>query len=510
MNALPSRKFQPVSPFHIHGDCWVVLLWRWKCSGNNTCVPSTNYLCYLPAQDTNERIAVNLAASSEDTYTAIEAIFQILQIGADKHAAEMRMHNTSSSASASTTQDESDQQAQSPTSSSSATSTPSSSSSLSSTSAASRSSDSSRSSQSSRPSRSDSADSSASSAASRSNAESASGSLASESSTVKVTLTEPVNGGVYSLSSTILIEWELALLSGPDPGLDTFQVDFSADGGAFDTIATNVSASSALASSGSSNSSIFTVDWDLADNTSWLCTTCVLKICALDVSSLSESLCIRSDGQAASSDSSRRLQSTTTVEGSGSSDAITFRIVREAFECSCGMGHASFLLAAVVIGVCIPVVVLLAEPLVTFYRDRQVFGLFARRDGPVRPVIGSYSAKSATRKGRVLLVMVLLVLCAACGFVAAQITTTRFLTETGAVVVLWVVTFAIAVALGVLGYCTLVCFLVFSVRWRRERARERREPSGLSEFRNSLLSDNDSEGHERVTSPGWTVRGSEE
>jgi len=140
MNALPSRKFQPVSPFHIHGDCWVVLLWRWKCSGNNTCVPSTNYLCYLPAQDTNERIAVNLAASSEDTYTAIEAIFQILQIGAEKHAAEMRMHNTSSSASASTTQDESDQQAQSPTSSSSATSTPSSSSSLSSTSAASRSS----------------------------------------------------------------------------------------------------------------------------------------------------------------------------------------------------------------------------------------------------------------------------------------------------------------------------------------------------------------------------------
>jgi len=53
-----------------------------------------------------------------------------------------------------------------------------------------------------------------------------------------VTLTEPVNGGVYSLSSTILIEWKLALLSGPDPKLDVFRVDFSADGGAFDTIAT--------------------------------------------------------------------------------------------------------------------------------------------------------------------------------------------------------------------------------------------------------------------------------
>jgi hypothetical protein len=247
----------------------------------------------------------------------------------------------------------------------------------------------------------------------------------------------------------------------------------------------------------------FQLEWVIADNTSWLCTTCVLRICALDVSSSSESLCIRSDGQAASSESSRRLLSTDTVEGSGSSDAITFRIVHEAFECSRGMDHASFLLAEVVIGVCIPVVVLLAEPLVTFYRDRQVFGLFARRDGPVRPVIGSYSAKSATRKGRVLLVMVLLALCAACGFVAAQITTTRFLTETGAVVVLWVVTFAIAVALGILAYCTLVCFMMFSV-W--ERAQARREPSGLSEFRNSLLSDDGSEGNERVTSPGWTVR----
>ncbi|RLN95782.1 hypothetical protein BBJ28_00009228 [Nothophytophthora sp. Chile5] len=170
-------------------------------------------------------------------------------------------------------------------------------------------------------------------------------------------------------------------------------------------------------------------------------------------------------------------------------------------DCSCGLAHASFLLAAVVIGASIPIVVLLAEPLVTFYRNRQVFGLFARRDGPARPVIAGYSTKPATRKGRVVLIVVLLALCVACGFVAAQVTTTNFLTEKGDIVVLWAVTFAIAAALGVFAYCTLVCFVLFNVRWWRERARDRREPSGLSEFRNSLLSDEDNSRESGVTSP---------
>ncbi|EGZ19650.1 hypothetical protein PHYSODRAFT_489572, partial [Phytophthora sojae] len=255
------------------------------------------------------------------------------------------------------------------------------------------------------------------------------------------------------------IQWHVSLLSGPDPGLHN------------------------------SNNTIFQYEWDLANNLSWLCSTCVLRICALGVDSGSnESLCIRSDGQTTSNKSSRRLQ-TTSVEGSGSSDVVTFRIVRKALECSCGLAHESFLLAAVIIGACIPVVVLLAEPLVTFYRDRQVFGLFARRDGPVRPVIAGYSSKSATRKGRTVLLLVTLALGVACGFVAAQITTTNFLTEKGAIVVLWVVTFAIAMASGVLVYCTLVCFVVFGVRWWRERAHERREPSGVSEFQTSLLSE---------------------
>ncbi|KAE9003258.1 hypothetical protein PF011_g12971 [Phytophthora fragariae] len=196
-------------------------------------------------------------------------------------------------------------------------------------------------------------------------------------------------------------------------------------------------------------------------------------------SALTSSVCRKADNDGASNvESSRRLQATA-VDGSGSSDVVTFRIVREALECSCGLAQESFLLAAVIIGVCIPVTVLLVEPLVTFYRDRQVFGLFARRDGPVRPVIAGYTF----------------------GFVAAQISTTNFLTEKGAVVVLWVVTFAIAVALGVLVYSTLVCFVIFGVRWWRERAYERREPSGLSEFQTSLLSDDEKISNDSITSP---------
>ncbi|KAE8890703.1 hypothetical protein PF010_g13680 [Phytophthora fragariae] len=287
--------------------------------------------------------------------------------------------------------------------------------------------------------------------------------------------------GLYAIRDCCseVLNWHLSLLSGPDPGLDKFRVDFSADNGAFDTIASSVSASSSSGSSQDRNDTIFQYEWNLAENTSWMCTTCVLRICALDVNSVSsENLCIRSDGQTTSVESSRRLQATA-VDGSGSSDVVTFRIVREALECSCGLAQESFLLAAVIIGVCIPVTVLLVEPLVTFYRDRQVFGLFARRDGPVRPVIAGYTF----------------------GFVAAQISTTNFLTEKGAVVVLWVVTFAIAVALGVLVYSTLVCFVIFGVRWWRERAYERREPSGLSEFQTSLLSDDEKISNDSITSP---------
>ncbi|GMF12508.1 unnamed protein product [Phytophthora lilii] len=487
----------------------------WTCSDStNLCVQSSSYVCYLPRKgSTEERTSIQLAKNSDGTYTAIEAIFQTLQIAANRHEAEMQRQNSSS---ASTSQDNTAQEAQSSTSPSTSapsttsppgTSSPSrtlppatSSPAMSSESSSRSRAGSDRLSQSSSLSRS-SADLHGSSTSSldsqaASSSTSTTGSEATQSSTLKMTLTKPVNGGVYSLSSTMLVEWQLALLSGLDPGINSFRVDFSADNGAFDTIATNVSVLSKSVQG--SNVTAFQFEWDLADNTSWLCTTCVLRICALQVES--GNLCLRSDGQTDNNQSSRRLQ-TTTVENSGSGDGITFRIVREAFECSCGLSHESFLLAAVVIGLCIPVVVLLAEPLVTFYRDRQVFGLFARRDGPARPMIAGYSAKSATHKGRAVLVLVLLALCVACGFVAAQITTTNFLTEKGAIIILWVVTFAIAVALGVLVYCTLVCLVLFSVRWWRERAWERREPSSLSEYRSSLLSDDDKMSSGSITSP---------
>ncbi|KAE9035583.1 hypothetical protein PR003_g9298 [Phytophthora rubi] len=488
----------------------------WTCSeSTDLCVPASKYVCYLPnSGKTEENTAVELAGDPDETNTAIEAIFQILQIAATKHSPEMRLNPSASD-------DNTVQQSGSPTSSPSAaspssTSTPraappsttatpspstsSSGSVLGSTTSSGLDSRSASSFSLASTSYKNSSSSFGSQSAS-SLSSSSSGSLSSESSMVKMTLTEPLNGAVYSLSSIILIQWHLSLLSGPDPGLDKFRVDFSADNGAFDTIASSVSASSSSGSSQDRNDTIFQYEWNLAENTSWMCTTCVLRICALDVNSVSsENLCIRSDGQTTSVESSRRLQATT-VDGSGSSDVVTFRIVREALECSCGLAQESFLLAAVIIGVCIPVTVLLVEPLVTFYRDRQVFGLFARRDGPVRPVIAGYSTKSATHKGRVVLVLLLLALCVAFGFVAAQISTTNFLTEKGAVVVLWVVTFAIAVALGVLVYSTLVCFVIFGVRWWRERAYERREPSGLSEFQTSLLSDDEKISNDSITSP---------
>ncbi|KAL3665617.1 hypothetical protein V7S43_009651 [Phytophthora oleae] len=455
----------------------------WTCSESTQfCIPASN-VCYL-STGPEERTSVQLAAA-DGTFTAIEAIFQILQIAANKHEEEMQ-HNSS------TMQDQTDQ-FQPPSTSPPSTSLPATSSPPSSASNSSSSSQSSASS-------SDSVSSSSSSSSNSSESESQ-----TESATVKVTMTEPVNGGVYSLSSTMLVEWHVTLLSGPDPGLDTFRVDFSADNGAFDTIATNVSVPSSL----DTNTSSYQFEWDLADNISWLCTTCVLRICALDVASVStDSLCIRSDGKSPSQ--SRRLQSTT-VEDNASD--VTFQIVREAFECSCGLNHESFWLAAVIIGVCIPIIVLLAKPLVTFYRDRQVFGLFARRDGPARPVIAGYTSTSATRKGRVVLVVVLLALCVACGFVAAQITTNNFLTEKEAIIVLWVVTFAIAVAVGLLVYCTLVWFVLFNWRWWRERSKDRREPSRLSQLRSSLLSDDVDASNASITSPtspGWTVRGSGE
>ncbi|GMF29542.1 unnamed protein product [Phytophthora fragariaefolia] len=489
----------------------------WRCSESTEfCVPATNYVCYLPTSgDTKEKAPLELAADSDGTYTAIEAIFQILLIAANKQDANSHRHEMSTSGGSA------NQQAQLQTNSSSTSSAASRASSplnivppQTSSLGGSSSSGSAPESSSDRFDHSSDLTSSSSSGSTRSNSSSnsgshlasnstpsPSGSLASENSMVKVSLTEPVNGGVYSLSSVIVIQWHVSLLSGPDPGLDSFRVEFSADNGAFDIIAPIVLASSSSASSQNGNDTVFEYEWDLAGNASWLCSTCVLRICLLGLQSASgERLCIRSDGKTDSDGSTRRLQ-TTSINGSEGSEIVTFRIVREALECACGVTHESFMLVALTIGAGIPVVVLLAEPLVTFYRDRQAFGLFARRDGPVRPVIAGYSSKSATRKGRIMLLLVLLALCVACGFVAAQITETNFLAEKGAIIILWVVTFAIAAVLGVLVYCTLICFVLFGVRWWRERIHDRRDPSGLTEFQTSLLPEDERDSSGSIKSP---------
>ncbi|KAL7691688.1 hypothetical protein Plhal304r1_c008g0031051 [Plasmopara halstedii] len=303
-------------------------------------------------------------------------------------------------------------------------------------------------------------------------------SLSSESATVRVAINEPANDQVYSLASIILIEWRVVLLSGPDPGLNLFQVDFSADNGAFTLIATNISP---INSQPDANTSVYQYYWNLANNTSWLCTRCVLRVCALDVPSVADnSLCLRSDRPSARR---RRLQ-TSTVDD----DDITFRIVREVIECACGLNHEPYLLAASIIAGCIPIVAQFAEPLVTFYRDLQLFGLFARRDGPVRPLIAWYATESATQKGRTVLIGVTFVLCVAFGILVAQITTTNFLTEKDAIIVLWIVTFGIAVALGTIVYCTLLRLLLFNVRWWREGPQESIGIDNLSQSRYSVSS----------------------
>ncbi|KAF1787167.1 hypothetical protein GQ600_13304 [Phytophthora cactorum] len=160
------------------------------------------------------------------------------------------------------------------------------------------------------------------------------------------------------------------------------------------------------------------------------------------------------------------------------------------------LSHKSFLLAAVIIGVCIPVVVLLAEPLVTFYRDRQLLGLFARvmalldheicySQGPSRPRFGIAGTL--------------------CGMRLRGSTDNhdQFSDGNACDYRVWVVAFAIAVALGVLVYCTLLWFVLFNVRWWA---------NVLANFRNSLLSDDVNAKNNNAASPmstGWTMRGSE-
>ncbi|KAF1787165.1 hypothetical protein GQ600_13302 [Phytophthora cactorum] len=196
-----------------------------------------------------ERSELQFAAESNGTFRAIEALFQIPQIAAD-----------SATSSVSRSQEKVDRTRLQPRSPTSLLAISSSSSSDLASNSSSSSGDSSQSSSTANAS---SNSDSSSQLASNSTSESASGSQLPETATVKVTMTEPLNGEVYSLSSTMLVEWHVTLLSGPDPGLDKFRVDFSADNGEFDTIAANISTPS---SSQDANTTVYQYEWDLADN----------------------------------------------------------------------------------------------------------------------------------------------------------------------------------------------------------------------------------------------------
>ncbi|TDH71112.1 hypothetical protein CCR75_002690 [Bremia lactucae] len=298
-----------------------------------------------------------------------------------------------------------------------------------------------------------------------------------ESAIVRVTILSPLNDQIYRLSSTITIKWLVSLISGPDPKLDTFRVDFKAENNSFITIAPNESIPSVSSATFDENTTLYTFQWKLANTTAWLCTTCVLQVCALNVTSVpNDTLCLRSDGL------SSLFRSSRAPEG-------TFQIVQDVPSCSCGLHHECFVLAAFMIGVAIPVIVLFVDCFVQIYRERQVFGLLAPRNEPEHLVVAGYPAKSATCMERVVLIGSILGLCIGTGVLAARINSNHFLTEMGAIVELWMVTFAIAVAVGLFFYSTLMCIVIFSIRSRLKWLHERQAIVETNQCSNSSWSD---------------------
>ncbi|KAF1332937.1 hypothetical protein FI667_g3227, partial [Globisporangium splendens] len=275
---------------------------------------------------------------------------------------------------------------------------------------------------------------------------------------VAVTLSKPSNGAVYSVLSTISIEWEVATLdgNGETPLLTSFTIEFSADGNSstFSTIATNVTATSEEL-----GTSIFHYDWHLNGEDDFTCTACVLRICATPNNSTTE-LCIRSDGNG---------KNATTSATAANSDAgrIKFYIVHEVLKCACGLSHAQFVPFSYLIALCIPFVVLVLEQLVTFYEDSKVCGFLARRGSPAaaKPshVCLHYDGRRATKVGRVVVGIVLLVACVASGFQTAQVH--WMIDQKGTIVLLWLAMYALCIVLGFI-YSSVLHLAIFSMRWR--------------------------------------------
>lgn len=294
---------------------------------------------------------------------------------------------------------------------------------------------------------------------------------ASTTQSISVALTKPTDGGVYSVASSVPIEWTVSALSGGEQPLKTFTVDFSADGTTFATIASDITASSSSSPSGSgtTSASVFHYDWKLNNNAALLCTKCVLRVCSTVGSGSSSSVCIRSDGgETATTGSSSSFVVTKT--SSAAQKGITFRIVREILECSCGLSHAaSFVEFSYLIALALPFAVLLLDQLVTFYLDSKLGGLFARRGGPVTPRLCFYGHHSANRVGRVLLVLILAAACVGAGIQLAQVNEANFYNQKGKIVLLWAAMFALCVLIGFI-YCSLLLLALFSLRWKLELA----------------------------------------
>lgn len=335
---------------------------------------------------------------------------------------------------------------------------------------------------------------------------------------IAVALSQPEDGGVYSVTSTMPIEWTVSVAKDADALqlLKAFTVAFSADGGkTFATIANDVRASSTSGHTAATNAAVFHYDWRLGGNTSLVCTACVLRVCA-DVQSTSSTriigsasqVCIRSDGGATPSTLTAAATLVTTTTLSSARRGITFRIVREILSCACGVAHAPFIEMSLVLALSLPLALLLLEQLVTFYEDSKLRGLVARRRryrsstiddtrcalplGPShrKPLLGYYSARRATRAGRVVIVLVLAGVCIGSGIQLARITEANFLNQTSRIVWLWVSTFGVCVVVGAV-YTTALYLARFALRWAREPSplKQRLQARPLSPMPSDQLSE---------------------
>lgn len=284
--------------------------------------------------------------------------------------------------------------------------------------------------------------------------------------TMEISIKKPTNGQ-YGIKEPIPIEWTLARVAGTKPLITQFQIEFSPDGGAtFSQIASTVTPSSQGGDDSTDGTSLFHFDWDSRRTDWYLCTDCVLRICAMEPTSF-EKACIRSDGESANATSSSAL-TLALADGSTSKGSdtgtISFQIVNETLVCSCGLEAENYVVWAFIIAICLPLITRLLQPLVTFYHDSKCYGLFARQGREKVPRLGYYGAK-ATRKGRLVVLLVVAVLAVLSGLQLDHVYKSDTLsTQTDSTMELWGVTFALCVAIGFI-YCLVVDSVVFSARW---------------------------------------------